>query len=144
MNATFCKFASVPSRFPMSAASPDVMINNTSASSDERGGAKLLHGAYDGAMSTEVSQRPLTGSPQNILPCSAHGDQICGSITPASPSAMRLLSPIPNHPNELTLMDGSHLHVYAPRVAHATIEKQLHEQEHCGQTCPTPHSPPRE
>ena len=38
----------------MSDASPDVMINNTSASSDERGGARLLHGAYDGAMSPEL------------------------------------------------------------------------------------------
>ena len=73
----------------------------------------------------EVSQRPLTGSPHNFLPCRAHGVQNCGSITPTSPSAVRLLSPISNHPRELTRMDGSHLHVYAPRVAHATIEKQL-------------------
>ena len=122
----------------------DVMTNDYSAYSDELVGARLLHGVYDDAMSPEVSQRPLTGSPHNFLPCRAHGVQNCGSITPTSPSAVRLLSPISNHPRELTRMDGSHLHVYAPRVPHATIEKQLPEQEHCGQTCPTPHSPPRE
>ena len=99
----------------------DVMTNDYSAHSDELVGARLLHGVYDDAMSPEVSQRPLTGSPHNFLPCRAHGVQNCGSITPTSPSAVRLLSPISNHPRELTRMDGSHLHVYAPRVAHATI-----------------------
>ena len=98
----------------------DVMTNDYSAYSDELVGARLLHGVYDDAMSPEVSQRPLTGSPHNFLPCRAHGVQNCGSITPTSPSAVRLLSPISNHPRELTRMDGSHLHVYAPRVAHAT------------------------
>ena len=97
-----------------------MMTNDYSAYSDELVGARLLHGVYDDAMSPEVSQRPLTGSPHNFLPCRAHGVQNCGSITPTSPSAVRLLSPISNHPKELTRMDGSHLHVYAPRVADAT------------------------
>ena len=103
----------------------DVMTNDYSAYSDELVGARLLHGVYDDAMSPEVSQRPLTGSPHNFLPCRAHGVQNCGSITPTSPSAVRLLSPISNHPRELTRMDGSHLHVYAPRVAHATSRYPL-------------------
>ena len=109
-----------PRDSPMSNPWHDVMTNDYSAYSDELVGARLLHGVYDDAMSPEVSQRPLTGSPHNFLPCRAHGVQNCGSITPTSPSAVRLLSPISNHPRELTRMDGSHLHVYAPRVAHAT------------------------
>ena len=51
----------------------DVMTNDYSAYSDELVGARLLHGVYDDAMSPEVSQRPLTGSPHNFLPCRAHG-----------------------------------------------------------------------
>ena len=87
-----------PRDSPMSDPCHDMMTNDYSAYSDELVGARLLHGVYDDAMSPEVSQRPLTGSPHNFLPCRAHGVQNCGSITPTSPSAVRLLSPIsPRH-----------------------------------------------